>query len=147
MHVASSMAYFYPQLVYASQQSMQDNKWVFCTKSSIPLQIFHHSCNCSYLGYICSHMRPPPTGTYQLRECRRFDLLRCAPKTGVPDMSLCYSHTPPHPCQQKMYIHYIPELPPLAKFPEYIIYCTHCTTKSVQKRNWSIYASQRAMHV
>ena len=93
-HVTSSMAYLYPQLVnlcksakYARQQV-----GVLYPKSFIPLITL---------------------ATVPGWECSSLDILRCAPKTGVLDMSLCFDSVmqPPHPCQQKRHIaiHYVPE--------------------------------------
>ena len=79
-------------------------------------QKFYPSPNISsllqlYLAYIRSHMRPPPTGTYQLRECRSLDLLRCALKTGVLDMSLCFSDATFLPlAAEETYSYTLPEI-------------------------------------
>ena len=84
-----------------------DNKWVFYTESSIPLQIVHHSCNCTWLISVriwsMQHLYGTPTNrdlSTLWRECRSLHL-RCAPKTGVPNTSLCFKHAtcPPLPAE------------------------------------------------
>ena len=85
----------------------QGNKWVYYTESSIPLQIRHHSCNCTWLTSVhiwstqCLYGIPINRDlSTPWRECRSLHL-RCAPKTGVLDMSLCFSHAtcPPLPAE------------------------------------------------
>ena len=63
----------------------------FANSSSL-LQLYIPGLHPTTSGIRYTCMGPPPTGTYQLPGEFRNLHLRCALKTGVLDMSLCFSH-------------------------------------------------------
>ena len=118
--------------VTAVCKKKQGNKWVFYTESSNPLEILHHSCNCTWLTSVhiwsMQHLYGILTNrdlSTPLRECRNLHLRTQNLELWLWVFAAIIKSA--HPCQQKTLPETVSILPSCqwkSEFP----YGTHCTT-------------------